>query len=504
VASCARFLTPSHLQFWLTSVAITTLFLPATAAMGQSEKARQPAIRNTAAYEYKMPGVKEPIKGISNKEVLRQLLTDPLGQVTGCGGELLPDYTGFSVGLYQPDPRTPGGPDIKGPEPLTRTELPDNPSNQIPAGREPNTTNVNPYFLSTAKEGKYSFLLDPGRGQLAPGKIYILMVNPPSGSEYAQRRIRLTIGQRSGRVVRYRATSLDGKPISLTTGETTINGYIVVEDADQIGLELNALQLATDVCQAAEIQITKTGDRVTAAPGDTVVYRLNVENLTPTPIRDLVITDILPIGFRLMPDSVRAKLGETVVPVKASTTGRTVTFTFGKLVLPARAANKSLKVAYAAVLTPDALRGDGENRAFSTGDRNDNNQPVQDGPAIFRVRVEGGILSDAGTILGRVFVDKNFDGEQQNGEPGVPNAVVFLEDGTRITTDPNGLFSVPNVRPGYHTGVLDLSSVKGYTLAPNLYVKERNSQSRLVRLEPGGMARMNFAVTPIAEGEQPK
>ncbi len=71
-----------------------------------------------------------------------------------------------------------------------------------------------------------------------------------------------------------------------------------------------------------------------------------------------------------------------------------------------------------------------------------------------------------------------------------------MENGNRITTDPNGLFSVANVLPGNHTGALDLSSLPGYTLAPNRKFKERNSQSRLVRLQPGGLVRMNFAVTP--------
>jgi uncharacterized repeat protein (TIGR01451 family) len=488
----------------MSGVLLTTLNIPTMTAIAQPQASRQLAIRNVASYQYESPGIKKPIRGTTNKESVRLPLVDPLGQITGCKGEVLPDYTGFSVGLYRPDPRTPNGPDIKGPEPLTLTELPDNPNNRIPAGREPNTTNTNPYFLSATGEGKYNFLLDPSRGQLELGKVYILLVNPPAGSDYGQRRIRITIGQRNGTTVRYRATSLDGKPINLTTGESSVNGSVTVDDADGIGLALSALQLATSVCQAAEIQITKTGNSVSAAPGDTVAYRLQIENLTPTSIKDLVVTDILPIGFRLLPKSVQAKLGGTSVPVKAETAGRTVTFTFGNLVLPPRTRAKSLQVAYAVILTPDALRGNGENQAFTNGDRTDNNQPVKDGPAIFRIRVDGGILSDAGTIIGRVFVDKNFDGEQQKGEPGVPNAVIFLEDGTRVTTDPNGLFSAPNVHPGYHTGVLDLSSLPGYNLAPNLYVKERNSQSRLVRLEPGGMVRMNFGVTPISEGGQSK
>jgi hypothetical protein len=112
-------------------------------------------------------------------------------------------------------------------------------------------------------------------------------------------------------------------------------------------------------------------------------------------------------------------------------------------------------------------------------------------------------LSDCGTIIGRVFVDKNFDGEQQPNEPGVPNAVIFMDDGNRVVTDANGLFSLPYAIAGFRAGTLDLTSLPGYTLAPNLYRIEGNSPSRMVKLAPGGMARMNFAVTPaFREGQR--
>ncbi|NER85025.1 MAG: hypothetical protein F6K42_37060, partial [Leptolyngbya sp. SIO1D8] len=144
---------------------------------------------------------------------------------------------------------------------------------------------------------------------------------------------------------------------------------------------------------------------------------------------------------------------------------------------------------------------DGRNSAAVDAARTDNDFAIQDGPISHQMRLDPGILSDCGTLLGRVFVDKNFDGEQQPGEPGVPNAVVFLDDGNRIVTDENGLFSVDCVLAGRRTGALDLSSLPGYTLAPNLYFRERNSQSRLVNLAPGGLARMNFAVTPTFQEE---
>jgi hypothetical protein len=116
------------------------------------------------------------------------------------------------------------------------------------------------------------------------------------------------------------------------------------------------------------------------------------------------------------------------------------------------------------------------------------------------MRIRPGILSDCGTLVGRVFVDKNFDGEQQPGEAGVPNAVIYMDDGNRIVTDANGLYSLSSVLSGSRTLALDLTSVPGYTLAPNLYFIERNSQSRLVRLAPGALGRVNFAVTPAARG----
>jgi uncharacterized repeat protein (TIGR01451 family) len=241
----------------------------------------------------------------------------------------------------------------------------------------------------------------------------------------------------------------------------------------------------------ALLRLTKTADRAAAQPGDTVVYRLLLENIGETPASNVTLTDTLPIGVRFLPESLQGFLstGTTATPVNfppAATSNRTITFTY-----PTLAPRESLTVVYAAVVTPDAIRGDGRNVA----------QEPRSGIATFQLRIGQGILSDCGTLVGRVFVDKNFDGEQQPGEPGVPNAVIYMDDGNRITTDANGLFSLANVIAGNRTGTLDLSSLPGYSLAPNLYFIERNSQSRLARLEPGGMARMNFAVTP-AYGEE--
>lgn len=247
----------------------------------------------------------------------------------------------------------------------------------------------------------------------------------------------------------------------------------------------------TLVAGQAILQLIKTADRAAAEPGDTVIYRLALRNTGDATARNITITDTSPLGLRLLPQSVQASVTSSTSSSKVTlpapvVSNRNVTFTY-----PLLNPNETLAIVYAAVVTPDAIRGDGRNVA----------QEPRSNIASFTLRIRQGILSDCGTILGRVFVDKNFDGEQQSGEPGVPNAVVYMDDGNRITTDANGLYSLANVIAGNRTATLDFSSLPGYSLAPNSYFIEKNSQSRLVRLAPGGMVRMNFAVTPVY-GEQ--
>lgn len=421
-------------------------------------------------------------------------LIDPLGTITGCNGERLASYEGFSVGLYETPDRLRLGRLVT----LTQTEVPDNPNNNIPEGLEPNIQNSNPFSLTAGNaSGTYNFLFDRSKGQLDIGRTYILVIKPPADSPYTERQILLEVRQVTATDVTFRATALDSQILAFDGQNQVTQRDItqpITNPTNAITVSLGLFGFNVGVCNAQSLQIIKTADRATAEPGDTVVYRLLVKNLSNTLLRNVVVSDNLPLGFRFQTTAVRAKRANgSDIPVTVSQAGNTVT-----LSLPEIAATETINVAYTTTLTPDSVRGDGRNTAILTAIRNDNGTPVRDGPSIHQVLIRSGITADTGTIVGRVFVDKNFDGEQQANEPGIPNAVVFMDDGNRITTDANGLFSVRCVISGYRTGVLDLSSLPGYTLAPNLYFKERNSQSRLVKLAPGGMVRMNFSVTPTA------
>jgi len=469
---------------------------PFSSAIAQNSAIDELFINNRASASYT---TENELANILSSEVSIPVdlpLIDPGGRVLGCDGKPLNSYAGFSMALYEPDA---SGLDLGGLLALTPT----NGSESTP----PNSRNVNPFSLS-AKDGRYNFLLDSseilssGLTQTAPGAEYILVINSPEDSAFTERRIKVVITDfLNGPNVNvpsisYRATSLDGQPISID-GATELIKTVKVRNAATQSLTFFEFGLDAAVCNAEQVSITKSADRSAAQPGDLVVYRLNIQNVAKAEIDSIVALDTLPIGFEFVPESVSGRIDETPIEIGTQLSGNNVSFS----VKEAISANQSLDITYATRLTPDALRGSGTNSVVITAKRTDSGYRIQDGPSIHRITLDPGILSDCGTLIGRVFEDKNFDGEQQPGEAGIPNAVIFLDDGNRVVTDADGLFSVQKMLPGQRTGTLDVASLPGYTLAPNLYFNERNSHSRLVNLAPGGLVRMNFGVTPTFQEE---
>jgi uncharacterized repeat protein (TIGR01451 family) len=455
---------------WLRGLVVVTLC--------SSPSAAPASITNQAQYKYDVVNSKLTIEGNTNQVIVNTTtkdgLIDPIGAITGCNGQPLPSYAGYSVLLFNTVDRINPTSIVA----LDRTTL-------ETGGIEPNITNINPYPLTGSKDGRYNFLFN--QSQTIVGKSYIFVVKIPENSTYGERRVILDITGFDGTILSYQATSLDGKALSSTESNVK-RASINIADAARIGL------IGVGICESQPAKIVKTADRATAEPGDTVVYRISLNNNSDIDIPNPIVEDTLPLGMSLRPDSIRASLGTTNISgVNLSQVGQKASFKFSApgFSIPAR---KVVNLVYAVTLDADAIRGTGQNSAVLT----DSASRIIDGPATHLLSIRQGLIRDTGTMLGRVFVDKNFDGQQQPNEPGIPNAVIYLDDGNRVTTDANGLFSVQAAVAGYRTGTLDFTSLPGYSLAPNLYFKERNSPSRLVKLSPGGIVRMNFGVTPTA------
>ncbi len=491
----------SRWQRLIALVLVGTFAHPTASVYAQLPNAILPDVINEATATYTLSGSPASITSIQIVTRLDSALVDPGGNLLGCNGQPLNSYAGFSMGLYEPDA---SGLDLGNLVALTPTSGTDS----IP----PNSSNNNPFSL-LPNEGRYNFLLNSstsltsalnaGLKQTDSGAQYILVINSPAGSAFGQRRIRIEMlgivpnNTNNTAVLSYRATSLDGQPISVD-GATTLTKTVEIRNAAVQSLTFFEFGLNTIICEAEQLRITKSADRSAAQPGDVVVYRLNVQNLAKVEVGSVVAIDTLPVGFELLPDSVTGQVNGNSVAVNATVSGRSVSFSAAE----ALGSDRTLDIIYATRLTPDALRGTGRNSAIVIAVRTDSGFRVEDGPSTHLITLDPGLLSDCGTLIGRVFEDKNFDGEQQTGEAGIPNAVIFLDDGNRVVTDADGLYSVQKMLPGQRTGTLDLSSLPGYTLAANLHFSERNSLSRLVNLAPGGLVRMNFGVTPTFQEAQ--
>ncbi len=103
------------------------------------------------------------------------------------------------------------------------------------------------------------------------------------------------------------------------------------------------------------------------------------------------------------------------------------------------------------------------------------------------ILIEPDPLFDEGTVLGKVFDDRDEDGAQSKGEIGVPGVRLYTEYGVSVVTDADGRFHIPAVSPGRHVLKID-----GHTLPPGTnFVTE---ESLLIKTTPGLLNKVRFAV----------
>lgn len=313
---------------------------------------------------------------------------------------------------------------------------------------------VNP-ALATGTDGKFAFPL------VSPGD-YCFQVIPPAGYTFpsvvadADLPGGFTIGNGSR-----------GDKFTLSAGDPALIRDIPVDPP--IG----------------KLVITKTANKTTAAIGDLVIYTLKLENKGDAPVTSIKISDIMPHGISYIGGSSLID-GNAAADPKASS-GRTFTWSTSSL-----APKKSMEITYRAVVGPDARMGTGINTVTTSG--TSLGKTVVSNRAFVEIKITEGVFTGKGTIIGRVFIDRDGDGSIRK-DAGVPDAVLYLEDGTRVITDKKGKFSITGVVPGTHVLRLDETSLpKGLVPKPLSNRFMTNGTSQFVDMTPGGLFKANFAV----------
>jgi uncharacterized repeat protein (TIGR01451 family) len=236
--------------------------------------------------------------------------------------------------------------------------------------------------------------------------------------------------------------------------------------------------------------IQKVGSRQVAELGDFVDYSLEIKNLSSNALVTVTVSDSLPRGFVYVAGSSRFEGNRTADP--AGGPGPRLEYAVGPI-----AANQVVSLSYRVRIGPGAGEGDAINKA----------QAVSDSPRIvsnvaqYRLHVGGGVFTDRGVIVGKVFVDANGNRVQDGNEPGVPGIRLYLEDGTYAITDSEGKYSIYGMRPLTHIVKVDRATIPaGAKLIPLSNRHADNGGSKMVELRRGELHKADFALGALPGG----
>ncbi len=221
--------------------------------------------------------------------------------------------------------------------------------------------------------------------------------------------------------------------------------------------------------------------------GQSVSYTVTIKNSSAEDLNNVVVEDTVPFGFRYVPGT-SLLAGITIANPGRSETGALV-FEVGDL-----AAKQSIVLSYALRASAAAIDGNGINSAIATGVTASRHRAVSiPGKAKVTLR-RGGVFSDKAALFGKVYVDQNCDGLQSHKEWPIGGVRLYLQDGSYVVTDADGLFSLYGLNPDQYVIKLDRHTLpKGLELKLLSVEQAADASSRFVELSEGDFHRADFA-----------
>lgn len=335
-------------------------------------------------------------------------------------------------------------------------------------------------------DGFYQFLLLPG----APNGIYTLTYAPPSGGAYSpvtpSTRITscpgpFTVGSTPDPML---ISLFDGAPpasaiTGCTVGQNSTAYFLSFVLTAGISANVVNNNLPLDPILKGAIVVTKTTPMRDVTRGGLVPYTITAKDVLASAVPNVAIVDQLPAGFRYRTGSARMN-GTPVTPVE---NGRLLTF-------PPSSFTAGETKTYDLILTVGAGVGDGEhvNQAWAI---NQGTNTVVSNLAEATVRIEPDADFDCTDILGKVFDDKNGNGVQDEGEPGLPGVRIVTVAGELITTDAQGRYHItcPMIANAVR-GSNFILKLDTRTLPTGYRMTTENPET--VRLTRGKFVKLNF------------
>ena len=335
-----------------------------------------------------------------------------------------------------------------------------------------------PSRVVTGSTGQYEF------PNVAPGT-YKLQITPPGGYSFPSV---LPVSLLPAARLTDTSGSYGGSfPVTLATGPVRID---VPLDASNLG----------------GLFVEKAASRSTVELGEFVDYTVKIKNNSGQLLGQIQLEDHLPAGFAYVRNSARLNAGTTrlngsALPEPEGGVGPHLIFNVGSIVDAV-----VLTLTYRVRIGPGALQGDGVNRAQAFSARTTTSLVSKvSNMATAAVQVLPGVFSDRGFVVGKVFADCNRDRLQNEGERGIPDVRLYMEDGTFVFSDKEGKFSLYNVRAQTHILKVDATTLPdGVQLEVLGSRNARDAGSRFVDMKNGQLLQVNFAVdgcTPALDEE---
>ena len=236
-----------------------------------------------------------------------------------------------------------------------------------------------------------------------------------------------------------------------------------------------------DPILAGALQVTKTTPMVNVARGDLVPYTITATNALAAPLANVSVKDQLPAGFKYR-DGTATENGKAVKP---TVSGLFITW-------PTETFAAKQKNSYTLMLVVGSGVGDGDyvNHAFVAGPTG---SPISN-TAAATVRVQPDPTFDCPDIIGKVFDDKNANGYQDAGEPGIPGVRMATPNGLLVTTDAQGRFHVPcPLIPNQDRGSNFVMKLDERSLPSGFRLTTENPRD--IRVTSGKLSKLNFGAT---------
>ena len=240
--------------------------------------------------------------------------------------------------------------------------------------------------------------------------------------------------------------------------------------------------IPVDPILGGAIIATKTTPLVNVKRGDLVPYTITMTNTLSATIPNIDVRDLMPPGFKYRTGSGTIN-GVRTEPLVAGREliWRNLTFTKGE------------KKTFLMILVVGSGVSEAEytNQVYAAN--NIVNKAVSN-IATATVRVIPDPTFDCPDIIGKVFDDKNTNGYQDEGEPGIANVRLATVRGLIITTDADGRFHIPCPEiPNENRGSNFILKLDDRTLPSGYRITTENPL--VVRLTRGKMTKMNFGAT---------